>query len=73
MTDSKSARDVVEHVGVTARTRHYTRWMHHLRQMVQTMRVRMHLVRTDEMLADCFTKALGRGDVLRAARVFYRL
>ena len=72
MTDSKSARDVVEHVGVTARTRHYARWMHHLRQMVQSLCVSMHLVPTSEMLADCFTKALGRGDVMRAARVFFR-
>ena len=73
LTDSQSARDVVENPGVTARTRHFERWMHHIRWMVQMGYARMQLVKTRAMLADVFTKAVGRSQVADAARVLLNL
>ena len=75
LTDSQSARDVAENPGITARTRHFERWMHHIRWMVQMGYARIQLVKTRAMLmlADVFTKAVGRSQIAEAARVLLNL
>ena len=73
ITDSQSARDVVESPGVTARTRHFERWMHFMRHLAQLRHIRVQLVKTKAMLADVFTKAVGRSDIAAAASVLLNL
>ena len=73
ITDSQSARDVVENPGVTARTRHFERWMHFIRDMAAKRHIRVMLVKTDAMLADVFTKAVGRSQLAAAVRVLLNL
>ena len=73
ITDAQSARDVVENPGVTARTRHYERWVHYMRYLASRLHIRMQLVRTTAMLADIFTKAVGRSELAAAARVLLNL
>ena len=73
ITDSQSARDVVENPGVTARTRHFERWMHFMRRLATYRHIRMQLVKTHSMLADVFTKAVGRAAVASATRVLLNL
>lgn len=73
ITDSQSARDVVENPGVTARTRHYERWVHYMRHLASHLHIRVYLVKTQAMLADIFTKAVGRSEIATATRVLLNL
>ena len=73
LTDSQSCRDVVENPGVTARTRHYERWIHFVRALHSALHIRLHLVKTAEMVANVFTKAVGRGELVSAAAVLLNL
>ena len=63
LTDAQSCRDVVENPGVTARTRHYERWLHYMRELHTLLHIRLQLVRTTDMVANMFTKAVGRGEL----------
>ena len=73
ITDSQSARDVVDNPGVTARTRHYERWVHYMRHLASHLHIRVYLVKTQAMLADIFTKAVGRSEIATATRVLLNL
>ena len=73
ITDSQSARDTVLNPGVTARTRHYERWVHYMRYLASRLHVRVQLVKTVAMLANVFTKAVGRSEIAAATRVLLNL
>ena len=68
--DNTAAIDVANDYGVTARTKHFERVVHFLRETVSDLRVKLVFVRTVNQLADIFTKPLGKTDFLRLRRSF---
>ena len=63
--DNTAAIDVAYNLGVTARTKHYEREIHYIRQEVSLMRTHMIWVPTMYQTADIFTKALDKTTFLR--------
>ena len=57
---------------VTARTKHFERVMHFLREKVADLFIKMVyvIVNTKHQLADIFTKALDRADFIRLRNAF---
>ena len=68
--DNTAAIDVANDYGVTARTKHFERVVHFLRETVSDLRIKLVFVRTVNQLADIFTKPLGKTDFLRLRRSF---
>ena len=58
LTDNKAAYDVIRNPGATKRTIHFARWMHYARELQQRNQIKIHLIGTEEMVADIFTKPL---------------
>ena len=58
--DNSAAHHLVRNVGVSARTKHFERWMHYLRDMYARQVASIHLVPDTCMVADIFTKPLYR-------------
>ena len=58
--DNSAAYHLVRNVGVSARTKHFERWMHYLRDMYARHVASIHLVPHTCMVADIFTKPLYR-------------
>jgi hypothetical protein len=58
--DNTATIDIVKAQGVTARTKHFERWVSYVRDLYQRYIIRVNHVSTDEMPADLFTKALPR-------------
>ena len=58
--DNSAAYHLVRNVGVSARTKHFERWMHYLRDMYARHVASIHLVPDTCMVADIFTKPLYR-------------
>ena len=56
--DNSAAYHLVRNVGVSARTKHFERWMHYLRDMYARHVASIHLVPDTCMVADIFTKSL---------------
>ena len=57
-TDNTAAIDIVRAHGVTARTKHFERWVSYVRDLYQRFIVDVRHRPTDDMPADIFTKAL---------------
>lgn len=68
--DNTAAIDVANDYGVTARTKHFERVMHFLREKVADLFIKMVYVNTKHQLADIFTKALDRADFIRLRNAF---
>ena len=68
--DNTAAIDVANDYGVSARTKHFERVMHFLREKVVDLHVKMVFVRTVHQLADIFTKPLGSTDFIRLRNLF---
>ena len=58
--DNTATIDIIKAQGVTARTKHFERWVSYVRDLYQRYIIRVTHVATDEMHADIFTKALPR-------------
>ena len=58
--DNTAAIDIAHDVGVSARTKHFDRAIHYLRDLTQMKRVLPVFVRTDMQRADGYTKALDK-------------
>jgi hypothetical protein len=64
-TDNKGCYDLVVKLGVSARTRHYERWLYYVRELYWLGIIKINLVGTAAMIADIFTKALDKTTFLR--------
>ena len=58
--DNTAAIDVAHDSGVSARTKHFDRAIHYLRDLTQLRRVLPFFVNTDNQRADGFTKSLNK-------------
>jgi hypothetical protein len=58
-TDNTACVDIIKAQGVTARTKHFERWVSYARDLYQRYVIRINHISTDKMPADIFTKALG--------------
>lgn len=58
VTDNSAAMFTVQNPGVTARTRHYERWIYYIRELYMRRVITIHLESTTRMVADIMTKAL---------------
>jgi hypothetical protein len=58
VTDNSAAMSTVQNPGVTARTRHYERWIYYIRELYMRRVITIHLEGTARMVADILTKAL---------------
>ena len=67
-TDNKGTYDIVRNPGVTARTRHFERWLHYMRYLFSRNFIDIVLVSTNDMYADIFTKAVSRHILLMCRR-----
>nr|GEV82138.1 hypothetical protein [Tanacetum cinerariifolium] len=56
--DNTSAISMVKEPGIMKRARHFQRKFHYVRECVETGKIKMVIVHTDDNLADPFTKAL---------------
>jgi hypothetical protein len=68
--DNSAAIDIANDYGVSARTKHFERVLHFVRESVADLRVRLVFVRTVNQLADLFTKPLGKTDFIRLRNAF---
>ena len=68
--DNSAAIDIANDYGVSARTKHFERVLHFVRESVADLRVRLVFVRTVNQLADLFTKPLGKSDYIRLRNAF---
>ena len=59
-TDNSACHDLVHNEGVTGRTRHFDRWLMHVREMRKRGIIKFILITTSTMVADIFTKALDK-------------
>ena len=57
-TDNTAAVAIVKAPGITARTKHFERWVTYVRDLFQRQVIEVRHVPTEEMPADIFTKAL---------------
>ena len=58
MTDNSAAKDVINNPGATKHTTHFERWLHFARHLRLTNKIAVHLVKSEMMVADIFTKPL---------------
>ena len=58
--DNTAAIDVAHDVGVSARTKHFDRAIHYLRDLTQMRRILPYFVNTHRQRADGYTKALDK-------------
>ena len=68
--DNTAAIDVANDHGVSARTKHFERVMHFLREKVADLYIKLVYVRTENQLGDIFTKPLGAKDFIRLRNAF---
>ena len=59
-TDNSACQLVVNNPGATKHTTHYERWLHYARDLRLKNKITVHHVKTECMMADIFTKPLGR-------------
>ena len=64
-TDNEAAVSIVKANGVTARTKHFERWVSYARDLYQRGIIRIKHIGTDNMHADIFTKPLDKTTFLR--------
>ena len=64
-TDNSATRDSIKNPGVTARTRHYLRWLLYAREQFLHRISVPHWISTSKMTADIFTKCLDKTSFLR--------
>eukprot|EP00967_Tisochrysis_lutea_P117126 scaffold189228_cov48-Tisochrysis_lutea.AAC.1 len=64
-TDNAATRDSIKNPGVTARTRHYARWLLYAREQFLHRISAPHWISTSMMTADIFTKCLDKTTFLR--------
>ena len=57
-TDNKACRDLADKQGVSARTKHFNRWLYYIREMRVDGLIRIGLITTQMQIADCLTKCL---------------
>ena len=69
--DNTAVIDVAHDVGVSARTKHFDRAIHYLRDLVQLRRVIPIFVRTHIQRADGLTKALDKAKYLDWLKMFF--
>lgn len=69
--DNTAVIDVAHDVGVSARTKHFDRAMHYLRDLVQLRRVIPVFVRTHIQRADGLTKALDKAKYFDWLKMFF--
>ena len=58
--DNTACIDIANDVGVSARTKHFDRSIHYLRDLTQMRRILPFYVKTDQQLADGYTKSLDK-------------
>ena len=63
--DNTAAIDVAHDVGVSARTKHFDRAIHYLRDLTQMRRILPYFVNTHRQRADGYTKALDKSTFAR--------
>ena len=51
---------MVHNDGVSGRTKHFDRWLMHVREMRKRGLIKFNLITTKTMIADIFTKALDK-------------
>ena len=56
--DNEAAIKIAENRGVSGRTKHFSDAIHYIRHMIDHLMVKLTHVRTDDQLADGFTKPL---------------
>ena len=61
--DNSALPALTENVGVSKKTEHFARWLHHLRHQVQSGLSFVHLCRTFDMRADGFTKVVAKDEM----------
>ena len=59
--DNSGAHDNIRNAGVTARTKHFERWVQYVRKLFRFGSISIHLAPDHTMMADFLTKVLGRG------------
>ena len=59
--DNSGAHDNIHNPGVTARTKHFERWVQYVRKLFRFGSISIHLAPDHTMMADFLTKVLGRG------------
>ena len=62
--DNTAAIDIAHDVGVSARTKHFERAIHYLRDMTQLRKIIPFYVKTSQQLADGYTKVLDKSTFL---------
>lgn len=60
LCDSNSAIDLASTTGYKARTKHIDLRHHFIRQMIHESKISLDHIGTEDMVADVFTKALGK-------------
>ena len=65
ITDNQAALMVIKHPGATKRTVHFARWLHYAREVCLRNRAEMFFARTEDMMADSFTKAVDKTKFLK--------
>ena len=63
-TDDATVK-IVKANGVTARTKHFERWVSYVRDLYSRFIITVTYLSTDEMPADIFTKALGEDKFMK--------
>ena len=69
--DNTAVIDVAHDVGVSARTKHFDRAIHYLRDLTQLRRVLPHYVSTDMQRADGYTKSLDKSKYFAWLRTIF--
>ena len=63
--DNSACIDIANDVGVSARTKHFDRAIHYLRDLTQLRRVLPTFVRTNQQRADGYTKSLDKSAFIK--------
>ena len=65
LTDSKSGRDIMHNPGVTKHSTHFQRRLYFVREMFLNGELVIHLIGTNDMMADWMTKPVDRDKFFR--------
>ena len=69
-TDSKSVMDLVMNLGLSARTKHYTRKLSFVRDEWRLGNVKLQYTNSEDLAVDALTKSLAKTELARHLGVF---